>query len=116
MSRRTQRVGEALREILSELIHLKLKDPRIGFVTITAVRLTPDLMKADVYYTVLDPETLETTTEGLASAKPFLRTEAGRALQMRNVPDLHFIVDDTAESAGRIDELLAQLRRAETDE
>lgn len=111
MTRRTQRVGEALREVLSELIQRSVKDPRIGFVTVTAVRVTADLSKADIYYTVLDPKQREETQRGLESASPYLRTEAGRQLRLKTLPALRFHLDDTSERASRIDELLRELHR-----
>jgi ribosome-binding factor A len=109
MTRRTQRVSEALREVLSELIQRHLKDPRVGFVTITAVRVTPDLGKADVYYTVLDPEQREQTQEGLESAQSYLRTEAGRQVRLKTLPKLYFHLDDTPDRGARIDELLREI-------
>ena len=109
MTRRTQRVGESLREILSELIQRNLKDPRVGFVTITAVRVTPDLSRADVYYTVLDRDKREETQRGLDSAKSYLRSEAGRQVRLKTLPALHFHLDETADRASRIDELLREL-------
>jgi ribosome-binding factor A len=115
MTRRTQRVGEALREVLSELIQRNVKDPRIGFVTITAVRVTADLSKADVYYTVLDPEQREDTQAGLDSASPYLRTEAGRQVRLKTLPALRFHLDDAPDHGARIDELLREVRPPEPD-
>lgn len=109
MSRRTQRVGENLREILSDLISTSVKDPRIGFVTITAVRVTTDLRMAYVYYTVYgdSPE----TQAGLESARPFLRTQAGRRMRLKTLPNLEFHPDDSSSTGGRIDQLLAEIHR-----
>ena len=111
MSRRTQRVSEALREVLSELIQRNVKDPRIGFVTGTAVRVTPDLSKADVYYTVLDPEQREDTQRGLESAQSYLRTEAGRQVRLKTLPQLQFHIEDTQDRAMLIDELLREIHQ-----
>lgn len=113
-SRRIQRVGEAFREVIGELIQ-KVKDPRVGFVTITSVRVTPDLSKAHVYYSVLgDDAQKEATAKGLASAAAFLRTEAGRQLRMKTLPELIFHADDTYERGRRVDDLIREIHQ--TDE
>src|SRR5919108_1911781 len=114
MSRRTQRVGEAMREALGELIQRHVKDPRIGFVTVTAVRVTPDLSRADIYYTVLgDSQEHAATQAGLESAAPFLRTEVGRRVRLKTLPQLEFHLDDTPAQAHRVDSILADIHRTE---
>lgn len=114
MTRRTQRVGEAMREALGQIVQLRVKDPRIGFVTITAVRVTPDLSKAYVYYTVLGgAEERQATQEGLESATPFLRTEVGRRVRLKTLPDLEFHFDEAVEHGRRIDELLTEVHDEE---
>lgn len=114
MTRRTHRVGEAMREAVGELIQRHVKDPRIGFVTVTAVRVTPDLSKAHVYYTVLgDAEQKEATHAGLVSAAPFLRTEVGRRVRLKTLPELVFHFDEAVEHGERVDELLREIRRDE---
>ena len=113
-TRRTQRVGEAMREALGELIQRQVKDPRIGFITITGVRVTPDLSKAHVYYTVLgDDEDHESTQAGLESASPFLRSEAGRRVRLKTLPELEFHLDDTPLKAQRVDSILDDIHRTE---
>ncbi len=113
-TRRTQRVGEAMREALGELIQRHVKDPRVGFVTITAVRVTPDLSKAHVYYTVLGDEQDHASTQaGLESAGSFLRTEAGRRVRLRTLPELEFHLDDTPFRAQRVDSILDDIHRTE---
>jgi phosphoesterase RecJ-like protein len=113
-TRRTQRVGESMREALGELIQRHVKDPRIGFVTITAVRVTPDLSKAHVYYTVLGDELERAATQaGLESAAPFLRTETGRRVRMKTLPELEFHLDDTPLRAQRVDSILEEIHREE---
>jgi ribosome-binding factor A len=108
---RIRRVNEAVREVLAELVQ-ELKDPRIGFLTLTGVRTTNDLRRADVYYTVLpdDAETREATTEGLQSAKSLLRRELGARLRLRHVPDLEFVEDPAPERGRRIESLLREER------
>lgn len=87
-----------------------LKDPRVGFVTITAVSVTSDMHLARVYYTVYgDDNQRKETQKGLQSAIPFFRRELGRRLRMRYVPDLVFEFDKALEYGNRIDSLLRQL-------
>jgi ribosome-binding factor A len=107
MSQRLRRVNESVKEVLASLL-VDVKDPRIGFVTVTDVRTTPDLRRAEVFYTVLpdDEETTEATGEGLASATPMLRRELGSRLQMKNVPELAFTPDPVPEQGRRIESLL----------
>lgn len=113
-TRRTQRVGENIREVLGELIQRQVKDPRVGFVTITAVRVSPDLSKAHVYYTVLgDDQERRNTEAGLESAKPFLRSETGRRVHLKTVPDLEFHLDDAPEKGQHVDEIIGEIRRRE---
>jgi bifunctional oligoribonuclease and PAP phosphatase NrnA len=109
-----QRVGESIREVLGELIQRQVKDPRIGFVTITAVRVKPDLSKADVYYTVLGEETEKMSTQaGLESAKPFLRSETGRRVRLKTLPDLEFHLDDTPEKGQQVDSIIQEIHSSE---
>jgi ribosome-binding factor A len=109
---RIRRVNEAVREVLAEVIG-ELKDPRIGFVTLTDVRTSSDLKHAEVFYTVLpdDPETRAATTAGLQSAKSLLRRELGTRLRLRHVPDLTFLEDPVPERGRRIERLLREQRR-----
>ncbi len=113
-TRRTQRVGESIKEVLGELIQRNVKDPRIGFVTITAVRPTPDLSKAHVYYTVLGDEREHMATQaGLESATPFLRTEVGRRVRLKSLPELEFHLDDAPEKGQHVDSIIAEIHRSE---
>ena len=112
MTRRTERLGESFKEVLGDLLQLQVKDPRVGFVTITAVRVTPDLSKAHVYYTVLGEEDArEATRRGLESAAPFLRSEVGRRVRLRILPELVFHYDDTYERGLRVDTLIEEIHR-----
>jgi ribosome-binding factor A len=126
-SPRANRVPERIKEILAELV-VELKDPRIGFVTITDVRTTTDFGHATVYYTVLGTRSEEEavldgqeteahsyerarTAEGLASATSLLRRELGGRLRLRQVPTLEFVHDPVPEQGRRIEELIEQARR-----
>lgn len=116
MSQRLRRVNESVKEVLAEqLVHLK--DPRLGFVTLTDVRTSPDLRTAEVFYTVLpdDPSSRDETAAGLRSATPLLRRELGARLRMRHVPDLHFRHDPVPEQGRRIEQLLAETRDTEEE-
>lgn len=114
MTRRTDRLGETFKEILGGLLQRRVKDPRVGFVTITSVRVTPDLSKAHVYYSVLGTdEQREQTHRGLESAAPFLRSETGRQMRLRTLPEIVFHYDDTYERGRRVDDLIAEIHKDE---
>lgn len=108
--RRTERVGQLLREELARLIRREIKDPRVQRVTVTDVEVSGDLRHASVYVRTLRNEPpIEEAIEGLESAEGFLRGKMGRELRLRRVPELHFEVDRTLEKARRIEELLEQV-------
>jgi ribosome-binding factor A len=104
---RMRRVDEAMREVLSDVLTHDLKDPRVGFVTVTDVKTSPDLRHARVYVSVLgDPEAVEASLEGLRSAHGYLQGRVGSELRLKNTPALQFVHDDTAERAQRLERLL----------
>jgi ribosome-binding factor A len=109
ISERLERVAEGIREVLAAEV-MRLKDPRLGFVTLTGVKVTPDLRKARVFYTVLGEEKERRATfAALRSARSHLRTTLGRQVRMKFTPELEF-VEDTAEARGqRVEEILARL-------
>jgi ribosome-binding factor A len=107
---RSQRVGEAIQKEISDLLLRGLKDPRIGFVTITTVDVSSDLSLARVYFTVMgDDEVRKNTEKGLKSAIPFLRRELGKRLRLRIVPDLTFSFDSSLEYGRRIESIIQQI-------
>ena len=109
---RMRRVDEAVREVLSDAITRDLKDPRIGFVTVTDVHTSSDLRHARVYVSVLGDDTKrKLTMEALASAHGYLQKRIGAELRMKHTPTLDFVYDDTAERGMRIAELLAEEER-----
>jgi ribosome-binding factor A len=115
--RRTERLGHEIRVALAELISREVKDPRIGFTTVTHVELTADLHYARVLVSVLgSPEEQERSIEGLSSAAGFLRHEIGHRLALRRVPELAFILDHGAEAGEKIDKLLQQIHESTKDE
>lgn len=107
---RTARVGEEFREILAQEIP-KLKDPRVGFVTVLGVTVSPDLRHAWVAYTTLgDDKAKAGTRAALRSARSHLRAVLGRQVRLKYLPELEFEEDTSYEQAGRIDALIAELR------
>ena len=108
MSERMRRVNEAVREVLSEGVG-QLKDPRIGFVTVTSVRTNPDLRQATVFVSVLGNERKrEETLAGLASARGYLQGRVAVELRLKHTPQLDFRYDDSADRGMRITELLRE--------
>jgi ribosome-binding factor A len=110
MVKRSDKVGEAIHKIVSALLIKGLKDPRIGFVTITGVKLTTDMRQATVYFTVIGSDEEKQHTEaGLNSARGFIRKEIGQALKMRFTPDVHFKYDTSVEYGYHIESILKEI-------
>ena len=115
-SRRPEQMAETLRQVLADAMSRELRDPRIGFVTLTGVLVSPDLSHARIMVSVPgDQAEKDRALEGLQSAAGFLRSRAARALTTRTVPELHFELDRGLEHAARINELLDEIRREERD-
>jgi ribosome-binding factor A len=114
-SKRPDRVSEEFREVLAEEIP-RLKDPRVGFVTVTGVAVTPDLRRATVRYSVLGDEgQRKATRAGLRSAAGHLRRVLGREVRLKFLPDLEFAEDDTAVRVDRLDDLLRKIHEEDHD-
>lgn len=110
---RPVRVAEEFRKVLAEEVQ-RLKDPRVGFVTITGVEVTPDLRRAVVYYTVLGEERdRRATAAGLRSAAPRLRSELGRQIRLKFLPELRFEEDEAIAHGDRVEELLRKIHEDE---
>jgi len=104
-----RRVDEAMRQVLGEAISKELKDPRVGFVTVTDVKTSPDLRHARVYVSVLgDPAEREATVDGLRSAHGFLQGRVAGELHLKRTPELRFELDETAERAARLERLIEE--------
>ena len=104
---RMRRVDEAVREVLSDVLTHEVKDPRVGFVTVTDVKTSPDLSHARVYVSVLgDAEAVSASLEGLRSAQGFLQGRIGGELRLKHTPTLTFFHDDTAERAQRLERIM----------
>jgi ribosome-binding factor A len=114
MGHRVNRVGEQMKKELGDIISRKIKDPRVGFVTVTDVQVTGDLQQAKVYISVLgDEQQREDTLKGLAKAKGFIRTEIGQRIRLRKTPELIFEFDETMAYGNRINSLIHELQRDE---
>ncbi|TGD11299.1 30S ribosome-binding factor RbfA [Brevibacterium sp. S111] len=106
---RARKIADQIKVIVASTIERRLKDPRLGFVTVTDVRVTGDLQHATIFYTVYgDDQDLIGTGKALESAKGFIRSEVGKGLTIRLTPSLEFIADAVPEAAARLDGLLAQ--------
>ena len=107
--RRLERLGEQIRQEISALLVSGLRDPRIGFSTITEVRVTPDLRHARISVSVLgSADAQEETLKGFRAAAAYIRRELAHRINIRRMPELEFTLDTSAERAARIDELLRQ--------
>jgi ribosome-binding factor A len=107
---RPERVADQIRGELGSLLTRDVRDPGIGFVTVTRVQLTPDLQTARVYYTVLgDPTSRRNSSRALDRAAPFLRRQIGSRLRLKRVPELRFLYDESIAGQDRIDRLLAEI-------
>ncbi len=107
--RRTERVASLFLEGVSQMLVREIKDPRIGMVTLTGVRLSEDLKSATVYFTTFPSVERERALAGLESASRYIKTHISRRLKLRYAPELHFAYDSTSEQAERIDLLLKQI-------
>jgi ribosome-binding factor A len=111
---RARKLADRIVQIVAEMLERRVKDPRLGFVTVTEARLTGDLREATVYYTVYGtPEEQAGTAAALASATGLIRTEVGRQTGLRHTPSLTFVRDTLPEGAQRMEELVAQARAAD---
>lgn len=116
-SNRIRRVNEAVREVLSSALVAGLKDPRIGFVTVTGVETSPDLRNASVYLSVLgNDEEREETFAGLEDSRKLLQSKIAHELQMKNTPVLQFIYDESVDRGMRMSALIDQVAAELPDE
>lgn len=108
---RTRRMSVRVREIVAEFIERQVKDPRLGMVTVTDARMTPDLREATVFYTVWGDDTVHAdTAAALESAKGVIRSAVGRSTGLKHTPSLTFVPDAVPENAKHIEEVLEQAR------
>ena len=113
---RPDRVGEEISEELATLLAREVHDPGIGFVTLTRVKVSPDLQMARVFYTVIgDDKTQKATAQALTRATPFLRRHIGARIRLRRVPEIRFEFDKGVENQDRVERILIELQ-AERDQ
>ncbi|MGB9822996.1 MULTISPECIES: 30S ribosome-binding factor RbfA [Thermodesulfovibrio] len=110
--KRSQRLGVLLKEEVAQIILHKIKDPRLGFVTVTDVKLSDDLRQARVFISVLNSEERELSLQILNEAKGFIRSEIARRLRIKIIPTFEFVFDESIERGFRIDQLLKEIKKA----
>jgi len=115
-NRRSQRVASQIKTEISWLIEHKFRDPKKGFITVTRVRLSPDLKIASIYYSVLgNDQERDASKEAFTRAKSFLKHELGNRIHLRAVPDLRFFYDDSLDYYDKISTLLNKINKDESD-
>jgi ribosome-binding factor A len=113
---RKRKLADRISQIVAEMLERRIKDPRLGFVTVTESRVTGDLREATVYYTVLGDETERAeTAAALASATGIIRSEVGRQTGLRHTPSITFVADVLPESAARMEDLVEAARQADAE-
>ncbi len=112
---RSERVAGQIRRDLARIIQQEIKDPKVGFISLSDVEVTRDLSHAKVFITVFEPEKAEETLKALRHAAGFLRVRLGRELRLRHVPELHFQHDDSVEKGSHIDQLISKALYADRD-
>lgn len=113
---RTRRLAERISEIVAQMLERRIKDPRLGFVTVTETRLTSDWREATVYYTVLGSEEERAESAvALRSATGVIRSEVGRLIGLRHTPSIAFVEDALPDSARHIEDLVASARQADEE-
>ena len=111
---RIRKIADRIKVTVAEMLERRIKDPRLGFVTITDVRVTGDTQHASIFYTVFgDEEEVAGSAAALESAKGLIRSEVGKALGTRHVPTLEFLHDALPENARHLEELLAKARESD---
>jgi ribosome-binding factor A len=111
---RTQQLADRIRVIVASMLERRIKDPRLGFVTITDVRLTGDNQNASIFYTVMGgQEAIDGTAAALQSASGLIRSEVGKQLGLRHTPSVEFFLDAVPETAQQIEDLLAKARESD---
>ena len=114
---RVRKIADRIQVIVAEMMERRIKDPRLGFATITDVRVTGDTQQATVFYTVLgdDESALTDTAAALESAKGLIRSEVAKQLGMRHAPSIEFIPDALPETARHLDEVLERARQSDEE-
>lgn len=113
--KRSQRVSDLIREEVADIIMYRLKDPRIGFITVTGADMASDLKSAKVFVSILKDEERELTLEILNSARPFIRSILAKRLKMKFIPSIEFRLDTSIEYGYKIDKILKEIKREDED-
>jgi ribosome-binding factor A len=107
---RIHRVAEQIKKEVSQLIQNELKDPRVGFITVTDVEVTGDLQEATIYISILGNESQkQDSLEGLKKAEGFIRREVGKRIRLRHTPEISFVFDGSIEYGNKIEKILSQI-------
>ncbi len=115
-SHRQERVVTLIRQILAEALTTRIRDPRVGFVTVTGVKVSADFSHATVRVSIMgDDQEKAEALEGLHHASGYLRSLVARSTDLRTAPELHFVIDRGLEHARRIDNILASINRPESE-
>lgn len=115
-SNRALKVADRIKEVIAMTLETKVKDPRLGFVTITDVRVTGDLQQASIFFTVLgDDDARAGTAAALSSSKGMIRREVGAALGLRITPTIEFFADGLQESASAMNDLMSSVKAADAE-
>ena len=114
---RIGRIDEEYRKELSQIIGYELKNPNVtGMISVTKVKVTPDLKYAKVYVSILNPKNIKETMDGLKKSSGFIRSELAKRINLRNTPELVFEIDDSMEYGAKIDSILKEIMPNETNE
>jgi ribosome-binding factor A len=115
MVKRTDRLNEQVKREIADILQSRVKDPRIGSVVVTGAKVSPDLSLAQIYVFIIgSAEDQKATLAGLEAATPFMRSELGQRLSVRKLPQLRFVRDESFEYATRIEQLLSEIRPADS--
>lgn len=113
-SNRMGRVDGEIKKQVSEIINYELKNPKVqGIISVTRVKVTPDLRYAKIYISTLDEKSVKKVLEGLEESKGYIRSEIAKRVNLRITPDLNFVYDDSEANGERIDEILRELHKNE---
>ncbi|NDI33346.1 30S ribosome-binding factor RbfA [Chengkuizengella sediminis] len=109
---RVGRIGEQIKKELSLILQTEIKDPRVGFVTVTGVEVTNDLSQAKVYLSIFGSEKeKDDSLQGLSKASGYIRSELGKRIRLRHIPELIFKIDSSIEYGNRIEEMLRDMNK-----
>ena len=115
-SPRVRKIADRIKVVVAEMLERRIKDPRLGFATVTDVRVTGDAQHATVFYSVLGgAEEIDGTAAALASATGLIRSEVGKQLGIRHTPSIEFILDGVPENARQIEDLLTKAKQSDAE-